>query len=44
MFSKNRECLIEHDAIIRFFIEVVAIAHKRGLLSGEHFSVDGALI
>ena len=44
VFSKNRERLIEHDAIIRFFNEVVAIAHQRGLLSGEHFSVDGTLI
>ena len=44
VFSKNRERLIEHDAVILFFNEVVAIAHKRGLLSGEHFSVDGTLI
>ncbi len=32
VFSKNRERLIEHDAVILFFNEVVAIAHKRGLL------------
>ena len=44
VFSKNRERLIEHDAVILFFNEVVAIAHQRGLLSGEHFSVDGTLI
>jgi transposase len=43
-FSKNRERLIEHDAIILFIKEVVAIAQQRGLLSGEHFSVDGMLI
>jgi transposase len=44
VFSKNRERLIEHDAVIQFFNEVVAIAQQRDLLSGEHFSVDGTLI
>jgi transposase len=44
VFSKNRERLIEHDAVIKFFNEVVAIAQQRDLLSGEHFSVDGTLI
>jgi IS5 family transposase len=36
--------LIKHDAVIKFFNEVVAIAAKKDLLSGEHFSVDGTLI
>jgi IS5 family transposase len=44
VFTKNRERLIEHDAVIQFFNEVVAIAQQRDLLSGEHFSVDGTLI
>jgi transposase len=44
VFTKNRERLIKHDAIIEFFNEVVAIAQEKGLLSGEHFSVDGTLI
>ena len=44
VFTKNRERLIEHDAVIKFFNEVVAIAQQRDLLSGEHFSVDGSLI
>lgn len=44
VFSKNRERLIAHDAVIAFFNEVVAIAQKKGWLSGEHFSVDGTLI
>jgi len=44
VFTKNRERLIEHDAVIKFFNEVVAIAQQRDLLSGEHFSVDGTLI
>jgi len=44
VFTKNRERLIEHDAVIKFFNEVVAIAQQRDLLSGEHFSVDDTLI
>jgi transposase len=44
VFTKNRERLIEHDAVITFFNEVVAIAQQRDLLSGEHFSVDGTLV
>jgi len=44
VFTKNRERLIKHDAVIEFFNEVVAIAETKCLLSGEHFSVDGTLI
>jgi len=44
VFSKNRERLIRHDAIIAFFNEVLEIAEKKHWLSGEHFSVDGTLI
>lgn len=44
VYTKNRERLINHDAVIEFFNEVVAIAEKKCLLSGEHFSVDGTLI
>jgi transposase len=44
VFSKNRDRLLEHDAVIALFNEVLAIAHKRDWLSGEHFSVDGTLI
>jgi transposase len=44
VFTKNRERLIKHDAVVKFFNEVVAIAEKKDLLSGEHFSVDGTLI
>ena len=43
-FSKNRERLLTHAAGRRFFDEVVALAHARGLLSDEHFTVDGTLI
>lgn len=44
MFTKNRERLIKHDAVIEFFNEVLAIAQQRAWLLGEHFSVDGTLI
>ena len=44
MFSKNRDRLIEHDAVTELFNATVEMADKRGLLSGEHFSVDGTLI
>jgi transposase len=44
VFTKNRERLIAHDAVINLFNEVLAIAHKNDWLSGEHFSVDGTLI
>src|ERR1700735_4119997 len=44
VFTKNRERLIKHDAVIEFFNEVVGIAENKCWLSGEHFSVDGTLI
>ena len=44
VFTKNRERLIAHDAVIELFNEVLAIANKNDWLSGEHFSVDGMLI
>lgn len=44
VFTKNRQRLIEHDAVIELFNEVLAIAQKNDWLSGEHFSVDGTLI
>lgn len=44
VFTKNRERLIEHDAVIELFNEVLAIANRNNWLSGEHFSVDGTLI
>ena len=43
-FSKNRDRLLEHAVVERFFTEVMALADKRKLLSKEHFSVDGTLI
>jgi hypothetical protein len=44
VFSKNRDRLLEHDAVTALFNEVLAIAHSNDWLSGEHFSVDGTLI
>jgi IS5 family transposase len=44
VFSKNRERLLEHDAVIELFNQILEIADKKDLLSGEHFSVDGTLI
>ena len=44
VFTKNRARLLEHDAVIELFNEVLMLAERRGLLSGEHFSVDGTMI
>ena len=44
VFTKNRERLIEHDAVIELFNRVLEMANEKNLLSGEHFSVDGTLI
>jgi len=44
VFTKNSARLLEHDAVIELFNEVLMLAERRGLLSGENFSVDGTLI
>jgi len=44
VFTKNRERLLKHQACEAFFKQVVEQARAEGLLSGEHFSVDGTLI
>ncbi|OGI45648.1 MAG: transposase [Candidatus Muproteobacteria bacterium RBG_16_65_34] len=43
-FSKNRDRLLAHDVVGELFETVVEMARTRGLLSEEHFSVDGTLI
>jgi transposase len=43
-FSKNRERLLEHDVAGQFFRAVVARARDTGLMSSDHFTVDGTLI
>lgn len=44
VFSKNHDHLLEHEMVDLFFPEVMSLAGKQGLLSREHFSVDGTLI
>jgi transposase len=44
VFSKNRDRMMEHEVVEAFFAEVMRLADARGLLSKEHFSVDGTLI
>lgn len=43
-FSKNRERLLTHDVAAQFFDAVLAEAERHGLLSDEHFTVDGTLL
>jgi transposase len=43
-FSKNRERLISGGIADRFFSLVIEFASTNGLVSDEHFSVDGTLI
>ena len=44
VFSKNRERLMEADVARTFFQEVGQLAREEGLMSDEHFTVDGTLI
>src|SRR6185436_13599425 len=44
VFTKNRARLLEHAVAQRFFDEVVRQAAGLGLLSDQHFTVDGTLI
>ena len=44
VFTKNRQRLLEHQVGQAVFDEVVAEAYGRGLLSDEHFTMDGSLI
>lgn len=43
-FTKNRQRLLEHDVARLFFQAVVGQADAAGLMSREHFTVDGTLI
>jgi transposase len=43
-FSKNRERLIAHEVAKEFFLTIVAQARAAGLMSDDHFTVDGTLI
>ncbi len=44
VFTKNRSRLVEGDIARAFFVEVEELARGKGLLSDEHFTVDGTLI
>ena len=44
VFSKNRDRLLENAVVEAFFTEIMQLADAKGLLSKEHFSVDGTLI
>ena len=43
-FTKNRDRFLESDLAGAFFSAVVSLAGEAGLLSDEHFTVDGTLI
>src|SRR3974390_2214729 len=44
VFCKNRDRLLKGDIAAKFFDSVLNLPEVRGLLSSEHFSVDGTLI
>jgi transposase len=44
VFTKNRERLLEGEVAEGFFTAVVDQSRAQGLLSDEHFTVDGTLI
>jgi hypothetical protein len=44
VFSKNRERLVAGEVAQAFLREVVRLAGAKGLLSDEHFTVDGTLL
>jgi transposase len=43
-FSKNRDRLLDGDVADAFFAEVLAAIKADGLISDEHFTVDGTLL
>ena len=44
VFSKNRDRLLDADVAAKFMSQLLAHREVRGLLSDDHFSVDGTLI
>src|SRR5215510_11190964 len=44
VFTKNRQRLLDGEVATAFLERVVGQAQRRGLLSGEHFTVDGTLL
>jgi transposase len=43
-FTKNRDRMLEGDIAREFFSAVVEMARQKGMLSAEHFTVDGTMI
>jgi IS5 family transposase len=43
-FTKNRDRLLAGDIARQFFAAVLRQAHTQGVLSAEHFTVDGTLL
>jgi transposase len=44
VFCKNRDRLLKGEIAAKFFAKVLNLPQVRGLLSSDHFSVDGTLI
>jgi len=44
VYTKNRQRLLDGHVAEEFFQEVIAEARQRGLMSDEHFTVDGTLV
>ena len=44
VFTKNRDRLLDGDVAALFFEQVLDEAEAAGLLSDEHFTVDGTLL
>lgn len=44
VFTKNRDRLLEADMAQQFLVAVVDRAREKGLVSDEHFTVDGTLM
>lgn len=44
VFTKNRDRLLESTVATAFFERVLAQAKAQGLVSDEHFTVDGTLM
>ena len=44
VFAKNRQRLLDADVAREFLLQIVGQAREQGLLSEEHFSVDGTLL
>ncbi len=44
VFTKNRDRFLEGETAEKFFMAVLNHARESGLLSDEHFTVDGTLV